>query len=146
MLKHLSIGIIAACLAACGGPAGNIASAGSSPASPAVVAVADATLPPPAAISPTATTTIDDAAVEFAWDALDAAAYAADTALVLKPSLRGTPAAIRLADALEGASTWLTIASQAQRASQAENYRVALSQAGAAVANAKTALAALKGK
>lgn len=151
----------AASLSACG-PSGGVASPGSTPAAGgstapiehnapaldtaanAVAAVADATLPPPAAISPTAKTTIDDAGIAVAWEALDTAAYAADTLLAAKPKVAGTPAAKQLAGALEGASTWLTIASQAQRASQAENYRVALEQAKAALAGAQAALATLR--
>ncbi len=138
-------------LAACG-PDGAPASAGSTPApyaqaATAAAAVADAAaLPPPSSISPTAKTTIDDAAIAVAFDGLDTAATAADLLVAARPSFIGTPAALSLANALEGASTWLKIASQAQRASQAENYTAALAQASAALAGARTALAELKAK
>jgi hypothetical protein len=110
-----------------------------------VAAVADATLPPISTVSPLASTTIDDAAIAVAYDALDTAAYAADALLAAKPSVAGTVGAKRLADALEGSSKWLRIASQAQRAGQAENYRAALEQAKAALAGARSALGTLKG-
>lgn len=141
-------------LSACG-PTGGVASAGSTPAaSPALVstaanaaaAVADATLAPPSAISPGAATLIDDNAVVTAFEALDLAASAAETAIAFKPSLIGTPAAIKLADGLQGTRDWLKIASQAQRAQQATSYYAALEQARAALAGAKSALANLKAK
>lgn len=103
-------------------------------------AVLDATLPPPSEISPLAQTQIDDRAVVAAFAALDLAATAADTMLAIKPSFAGTPAAIRLADGLVGAKTWLNIASKAQRAGQATSYTAALEQAAAALAGAQSAM------
>lgn len=154
---------IAASLSACG-PSGGVASPGSTPGSgggdihgspvemspqlpqASFVSAVESVVRTPAAISPTAKTTIDDAAIAVAWDALDNAAYAVDVLLAAKPKVAGTPIAKQLAQALEGASTWLTIASQAQRASQADNYRVALKQVSAAMSNATAALVELKGK
>jgi len=146
--------VAAACcasLSACG-PSGGVASAGTAPATVvltpaerAAAAVADATLPSPAT-SPLASTITDDAALAFAWQALDAAAYGADAMLAVKPNLAGTPAAKRMADALEGSAVWLGIASNAQRAGQARSYAAALEQAKAALAGAQAAMADLKGK
>lgn len=150
---HLAAALCLLSLSACGQP-GGVASAGSSPApataiSPAataVAAVADATLPPPSQVSPIAKTAFDDHALSAAWDALDLAASGADTLLILKPELAGTPAARTFADALTGAKTWLAIASKAQRASQADTYTAALEQAEAAIKGAKAALYNLKAR
>lgn len=114
------------------------------PAAVAAATIADATLPPPSEISPLSKTIVDDIAIIRAFQAVDIAATAADTILALKPTFRGTPAARRLADAIDGTRMWLNLASTAQRAGQAANYRTALEQASAALAGAKSALADLK--
>lgn len=120
-------------LAACTG-AGPVASAGSTPADTSASAPT----------TPLASTTIDDQAIIFAYQTLDVAASAADVLLatgVVKP---GSPEALRLAGGLEGAKTWLGIASDAQKAGQADNYFAALAQGTAALHAAQVELAKMR--
>ncbi len=140
MMRMMMMAVVALGLTACAGMADL------PPGASTAAAVADATLPPPVVVSPTAGTLVDDFAVQTAFEALDLARAGVDAALLVRPSLAGTPAARRVADALVGAKTWLNIADQAQQAGQAENYRVALMQASAALVGAKSAIAELRGK
>jgi hypothetical protein len=139
-MKRLGLGIVigsaALSLYGCGVPLTN---------PKAIAAVADTALPPPSVLSPLAQTRIDDRAVVAAFKALGLAATAADTVLALKPSFAGTPAAVRLADGMVLARTWLNIASKAQRAQQADSYVSAMKQAVAALSDAQAAMADLKG-
>lgn len=142
-MKHLSlgalIGVASLSLLGCGVPLSN------APPGTAAAIAADATLPPPAALSPLAQTQIDDRAITAAFRALDLAATAADTVLMLKPSFAGTPAARRLADRLVATKGFLRAASLAQRAQQADSYVTALRQATQAMGEAQAALFAIGG-
>lgn len=102
-------------------------------------------VPPPSEVSPGANTLIDDKAIVTAFQALDLAASAADTILAVKPSFAGSPAALKLAAALDTARHALNAASAAQRAQQATSYVIAMQDAQAAIASAKAAILASKG-
>jgi len=125
MFRSLLCVGLAVSLAACGAT-GPVASTGPAPAQPST--------------SPLSQTSIDDKAVIVAFEALDAAASAADALLAAGVIAPGSTTALRLADSLSAAKTWLNTASIAQRAGQAENRAAALAQAAAALAAVRQAL------
>jgi hypothetical protein len=101
-------------------------------------------LDPPSA--PLARTVIDDRALETAWKGLDASLDAINLVLDLKPSLIGTPAAHRVADAIDAVTLALTAAESAAAAGEATDYATALAKSKAAFVEMRSALQAMKGK
>lgn len=83
--------------------------------------------------APLAATTIDDTALSAAWKAFDAVLDAIDLWKAAKPSVKGTPQAIAVADAIDKTTHFLTAAEAAAAAGSTKDYLVAL-------ANAKQAL------
>lgn len=134
MIRSILCLAAALSLAACGGSPGTVASAGSTPAQ------SSASAPASTSVSPLANTTLDDKAIIVAFEALDAAATAADALVAAKAITPGSPRAVTIANGLDGARKWLNIASAAQRAGQADNYVTAIAQAAAAVAGVRAAL------
>jgi len=128
MIRSLLIACAALSLAACGAT-GPVASTGPAPAQPTA-----------SAITPLANTTIDDKAIVLAYEALEVAASAVDELLVAQVIKPGSPAALRIADGLSSAKTWLSVAGQAQKAAQADNAAVALLQASSALAGVYSAI------
>lgn len=128
MIRSLLIAAAALSLSACAAT-GPVASAGSAPAQPSA-----------SAVTPLANTAIDDKAIVVAFQALDATATAADALLAAGVIQPGSQSALRLANGLESAKTWLNIASQAQKAAQAENYVAAIAQASAALTSVRSAI------
>lgn len=96
--------------------------------------------------APLAQTTIDDRALVTAWKAFDASLDAINLALDAKPSLIGTPGAVRLANAIDAATAALTAAESAAAAGSATDYAVALAKAKDAYAEMRLALLAMKGQ
>lgn len=150
LFQGVGIALVAACslsLSACATRSYSVADPAFLPAAGTAAAIADsAGVAPPSAISPGAKTLADDRGIIIAFQTLDVLASAADTILAVKPSVAGTPAAYKLADALDAARHSLNAASQAQRAQQATSYKAALEAAAAAMTSAKAALATIKGK
>lgn len=121
-------------LAACGAT-GHVASAGSAPAQPS--AQAPTTSPTQASI--------DDKAIILSFQALGVAASAADALIATGRITPGSPAALRLADNLQAAKSWLNAASAAQRTGLPEEYEGAIVQASAAISAVQAAISAFKG-
>lgn len=132
-----SLILLAASLSLCAcGPAGGVASAGSSPA--------ESWASPPS--TPLTQTKIDDKVIVLSFEALGVAATAANVLIdtgIIKP---GSPTANKLADGLETSRAWLNIASAAQRAGQANDYATAISQATTAIAGIQAQISSYKGK
>ena len=156
MLRHLTLLIAASSLVACGSSPGGVAGAGSTPA-PTVPSrphgptrphllptIADATLPAPSSISPTAATQLDDQGIARAFQAIDLARAAIDIAIDtgrLKPR---TPLALQIATGLDTARHALNSASAIQRGLQAGSYREAMDRARLALDSATRGLNAIR--
>jgi hypothetical protein len=95
--------------------------------------------------APLASTTIDDTALSAAWQGFDAALDAID--LLQNPALPsairltpGTPRAVKVADAIDRVTAFLTAAEAAAAAGSTTSYKQALSNAKVALAELRTAL------
>lgn len=87
--------------------------------------------------APLASTSIDDVTLTAAWKAFDVALDAIDLWKAAKPSVKGTPQAIAVANAIDKVTHFLTAAESAAAAGSTTDYGVAL-------ANAKSALTELR--
>lgn len=132
-----SLILLAASLSLCAcGATGPVASAGTSPA--------ESKASPPS--TPLAQTKIDDKVIILSFEALGVAATATNVLIdtgIIKP---GTASALKLADGLEVCRAWLNIASDAQRAGQAQDYATAIAQATSALAGIQAQISIYKGK
>jgi hypothetical protein len=90
--------------------------------------------------APLAQTTIDDTALETAWKSFDVALDAIDLWKRLKPDIKGTPKAIKIADAVDKVTQFLTAAESAAATGSATNYKVALANAKSAITELRLAL------
>lgn len=95
--------------------------------------------------APLAKTTIDDRALRAAWKSFDAALDAINLAMDIKPSLIGTPGAIKLANAIDATTLALSAAESAADAGSQAEYDAALASATQAFTQLRMAIAALKG-
>lgn len=96
--------------------------------------------------APLAQTTIDDKALLTAWKSFDASLDAVNLVLDVKPSLIGTPGAVRLANAIDAVSLALTSAESAAAAGSTKDYTIALANARNSLTEMRMALQALKGR
>lgn len=97
---------------------------------------------PPA---PLAQTAVDDKALETAWRSFDVALDAIDLWKAAKPSIKGTPKAIAIADGIDAVTAALTAAEGfADAASNPVDYPTALVKYRKALADAKDAMAQLR--
>lgn len=96
--------------------------------------------------APLEKTTIDDSALLTAWKSHDALQDALNLYMDAKPSVIGTPAAIRVADVNDAITAALTAAEAAAAAGSTTDYLIALAKAKEALASMRSALAALKGQ
>lgn len=90
--------------------------------------------------APLSNTVIDDRAVRYAFQALDAAASLADAALDAKLIIPGSAKALAIADGLDKTRHWLNAASAAQKAGSVTSYNTAFANATAAMAEVNKAL------
>lgn len=95
--------------------------------------------------APLAQTTIDDKALLTAWKSFDASLDAINLVLDVKPSLIGTPGAVRVANAIDAVSLALTSAESAAAAGSTKDYTIALANARNALTEMRMALQAMKG-
>lgn len=100
---------------------------------------------PSQAPAPLAATTIDDRALMTAWKTFDAALDAINLYMDAKPSIIGTPGAIRLANAVDAVSAALTAAESAAAAGSSTDYATAIAQGKNALTEMRQAISALKG-
>lgn len=110
--------------------AGPVASAGSAPAQPSAQAPTTAS----------AQASIDDKAIILSFKALGIASSAADALVATGRIVPGSPNALRLAQNLNAARTWLNAASAAQRGGLPEEYEAAIVQAGSALSAVQVAI------
>ncbi len=149
-LSGILIGLVALSLAACStGVTTPSGSAGSN--APVTSQPADIM---PTSITPLGRTYIDDKAVSIAWDSLEATRVVIDAAVdvcIQAPTSKlcwlkpGSPNALKIAGGLEGTKRWLLAARAAQKAGEAEGYRIAIDQASLAFQFVKDGIAAFKG-
>lgn len=95
--------------------------------------------------APLAKTTLDDRALRAAWRSFDAALDAINLAMDAKPSLIGTPGAIKLANAIDAVTLALTAAESAADAGSQAEYDAAIASSVKAFSEMRMAIAALKG-
>lgn len=100
----------------------------------------------PAPPAPLAKTTVDEKALDAAWRGLDASLDAINLAMDLKPSLIGTPGAVKVANAIDAVTAALTAAESAAASQEATNYADAMAKAKQAFVELRLAIQALKGK
>lgn len=93
-----------------------------------------------AAPAPLAHTTIDDTALNAAWKSFDIALDAIDLWKAAKPSVKGTPQGIAIANAIDRVTSFLTAAESAAAAGSTTDYGVALANAKAALTELRLAL------
>jgi hypothetical protein len=96
--------------------------------------------PSPASITHLGNTLIDDKAVAVAYVALDATTTLVDGAVAAGKLVPRSATALRVANALDAARHAINAASDAQRAGQADNYATAITQATAALSEARAAI------
>jgi len=90
--------------------------------------------------APLAATVIDDKALEAAWRSFDVALDAIDLWKAAKPSVKGTPQAIRIANGIDKVSGLLNAAERAAAAGSTTSYATALVEAKAALDELRAAL------
>lgn len=100
----------------------------------------------PQAPAPLAGTTVDDVALRDIWKSFDLALDAINLYMDAKPSVIGTPGAVRLANAIDAVTLALTAAEKAAAAGSNTDYVEAIAQARAAFADMKAAITVLKGQ
>jgi hypothetical protein len=83
---------------------------------------------------------IDDRAVRWGFQTLEAMASLADAGIQAKWLIPGSPKALAVANALEQCKHWLNVASAAQKAGSAADYAKAWDEASKAIAGVKAAL------
>lgn len=129
MIKKLFLAGAALSLTACTGPLGSILTT-----PPAVTAPA-----------PLAKTSVDETALRAAWGAFDVGLDALNLWMDVKPSVIGTPAAIKIADAVDIVNAALTAAQVAADAGNSGDYIAAMAKAKVAISDLKAAISAAKG-
>lgn len=123
MFKKLLTAFAALSLAACSGPLGSIGST-----------------PPPLA-----QTKIDETALRAAWGAFDVALDGINLWMDAKPSVIGSPAAVKIADAIDAVNAALTAAQVAADGLNSGDYLKAMGEAKVAISDLKAAISAAKG-
>lgn len=99
----------------------------------------------PAIPAPLAQTNIDETALRAAWGAFDTALDALNLWMDAKPSVIGTPAAHKIADAVDVVNAALTAAQVAADAANNGEYLAAMGKAKIALSDLKAAISAAKG-
>lgn len=134
VMKRLIFAVCAAmALTACSFDDGTVHSAASAAAGAADAAGAK----PP---TPAAATVIDEQAVTLAAKAVDTVALSASALVRASVIQARSPAALKLADALDRARRSVNAAAAARRAGNAASYRAALTDAEAAIADVRRAI------
>jgi hypothetical protein len=100
---------------------------------------------PVTAPAPLAQTNIDETALRAAWGSFDTALDALNLWMDAKPSVIGTPAAHRIADAVDTVNAALTAAQVAADALNSGEYIAAMGKARVALSDLKAAISAAKG-
>lgn len=90
--------------------------------------------------TPLASTVVDDKALDAAWRSFDIALDALDLWMDAKPSVIGTPKAIKIADGIDKVTTLLTAAEKAASAGSTKDYAEALTDAKAALVELRVAM------
>jgi hypothetical protein len=90
--------------------------------------------------APLAQTVIDDKALSAAWKSFDVALDAINMLVDHKVIAPGTPKARAVADGIDKVTGFLTAAESAAAAGSATDYKVALANASAAIAELRAAL------
>lgn len=94
----------------------------------------------PEAPAPLAQTTIDDKALMAAWKSFDLALDAINILIDQKIIVPGTPRAVKIADAIDKTTKFLTAAESAAAAGSTTDYKVALANASGAITELRFAL------
>jgi hypothetical protein len=92
---------------------------------------------PPAPLN---ATTLDDTAINVAFETFDVALYAIEGLQAAGTLARNSPRALAVQAGVIQVQKWLNIASAAQKAGSASSYTSALSEASKAIAGIKAAL------
>jgi hypothetical protein len=114
-------------LAGCGGMGTPVSSAGSTPIDTEQISAGA------------------DVAISRAFDALELATSAVDVLIAVKVVVPGTSVALRIADGLCAAKTWLNTARSAQKAALGASYVFAMKQAAIALASANAGVVSVAG-
>lgn len=126
MMKTILAALVAVTMTACTGPLGSILTA-------------------PPSTPPLAQTKIDETALRAAWGAFDTALDALNLWMDAKPSVIGTPAAVKIADAVDAVNAALTAAQVAADGLNSGDYIKAMAEAKVAISDLKAAISAAKG-
>ena len=95
--------------------------------------------------APLAQTKIDETALRAAWGAFDVALDGINLWMDAKPSVIGTPAAIKIADGIDAVNAALTAAQIAADGLNSGDYLKAMGEAKVAISDLKAAISAAKG-
>jgi hypothetical protein len=104
--------------------------------------IADRVLAPGSTPAPLAQTKVDETALRAAWGFFDVALDGLNLWMDAKPSVIGTPAAKRIADAVDAVNAFLTTAQIAADAGNSGDYTEAMAKAKVAISDLKAAISA----